>query len=99
MTIKRPCIVCGTLTEQRTRCPQHELEWSRARAQRRPHYRGDYAKRAARVRATAEVCWLCGQGPRAGDPWTADHVQPGDPSSPLAPAHRSCNSRRGNHPA
>lgn len=34
-------------------------------------------------------------GPRRGDPWEADHVAAGDPDSPLLPAHRSCNRRRG----
>lgn len=41
------------------------------------------------------VCWLCGEPARVGDPWTADHVEPGNPDSILLPAHRSCNSRRG----
>ena len=41
------------------------------------------------------VCWLCHEPARMGDPWTADHVTPGDPDSILLPAHRSCNSRRG----
>lgn len=99
MSIKRPCIVCGTLTDQQTRCEQHRLAADNQRYRRRgprAHYAGDYRARAARVRANATECWICGQGPRPGDPWTADHVLPGDPESPLAPAHRSCNSRRGN---
>ena len=41
------------------------------------------------------VCWLCGETARVDDPWTADHVEPGNPDSILMPAHRSCNSRRG----
>lgn len=57
------------------------------------------------------VCWLCGQlidltlpatHPMSG---TADHVQPlsrggaeRDPGN-LRPAHRRCNSARGNRPA
>jgi hypothetical protein len=49
------------------------------------------------VRAEAVACWLCGDGPRPDDPWTADHVTPGDPDSILLAAHRSCNSRRGAH--
>ena len=40
--------------------------------------------------------WLCGGGAVPGDPWQADHVIPGNPDSPLAPAHRSCNAARGN---
>lgn len=51
------------------------------------------------------TCWLCGEPfdwslpythPRA---FTADHVAPlargGSARGPLRPAHRSCNSRRG----
>ncbi|WP_372345524.1 HNH endonuclease [Streptomyces sp. KL116D] len=56
------------------------------------------------------ICWICGYDidmtlphlhPRA---WTAEHVQPlsagGDPYDPdnLRPAHRGCNSRKGNGP-
>lgn len=98
MAIQRPCIVCGILTDQQSRCEAHRLQQDNTRYRRRgtrPHYQGDYRKRAAQVRANATECWLCGDGPRLHDPWTADHVIPGDPASPLLPAHRSCNSRRG----
>ena len=56
----------------------------------------DYRRRSQLVRQTAITCSLCGGGARVGDPWTADHVVPGDPRSPLLPAHRSCNSKKGN---
>ena len=46
------------------------------------------------VRDTATHCWLCGEPARPDDPWQADHIYPGKPDSPLAPAHRSCNIRR-----
>jgi hypothetical protein len=98
-TIPKPCIVCGTLTTGNSRCEQHRLAGDNARYRRRGprvHYQGDYRKRAAQVRATATTCWLCGEGPRPDDPWTADHLMPGNPDSALLPAHRSCNSRRGN---
>lgn len=62
----------------------------------RPHYQGDYKRRAKEVCAKAEACWICGDGKRDHDPWTADHVIPGDSNSLLLPAHKSCNSRRGN---
>ena len=49
------------------------------------------------MRESLGPCWLCGSSAlAAGDIWTADHVLPADPVSPLAKAHRSCNSRRGN---
>lgn len=46
------------------------------------------------------MCWICGEGDREGDPFTADHVipavrQPRDEEAVLLAAHRSCNSRRG----
>jgi hypothetical protein len=96
--IRKPCIVCGVLVIGNSRCEQHRLEVDNKRYKRRgtrAHYEGDYRKRAAKVRATATECWICGQGPINGDPWTADHVTPGDTNSELRPAHRSCNSRRG----
>ena len=98
-TIPRPCIVCGQLTTNQSRCEQHRIQLDNARYKRRgprPHYQGDYAKRAAQVRRNATTCWLCGDTARTDDPWTADHLLPSDPDSPLLPAHRSCNSRRGN---
>ena len=64
------------------------------------HYRGDYHRRAAAVRAAANadpdtVCWRCGLGARPGDPWEAGHLHDGDPLAPLAPEHRSCNRAAG----
>lgn len=93
-----PCLDCGTLVRGSNRCPEHKAinEIKRQRKKNRGHYRGDYGKRSKFVRDNAEVCWLCGDGYRADDPWTADHYYPGEPDSPLLPAHRSCNSRRGN---
>jgi hypothetical protein len=71
-----------------------------ARNARRSHYHGDYGARSASVRRVASAdplttCWICGEPAKPGDPWTADHVEPGNPGSILLPAHRSCNSRRG----
>lgn len=97
--VKRPCIDCGTLADG-SRCPacQSRLNarMDAARKGKRDHYRGDYAKRAAAVRASATVCYWCLQGPRPNDPWQADHLFPGEPQSPLVPAHRSCNIKRSN---
>jgi hypothetical protein len=87
----RPCLDCGTPTP-RTRCPTHTLPDNRPKP---AHRRGNFRTRSDRLRATAETCWLCGGGPIPGDPWTADHLIPGDPDSELLPAHRTCNSRRG----
>lgn len=96
----RPCIECGTLSPT-TRCTACHHKHQRTTAKPKPpraHYAGDYRKRAAQVRATATHCWICGQTARPNDPWQADHLNPGDPNSPLLPAHRSCNAARGNRP-
>ena len=93
MGVPRPCLDCGELTSK-TRCPGCARAKESTRVRHRPHYGGDYRKRAAEVRANATSCWLCGDGPRLGDPFQADHVVPGEPDSPLLPAHRSCNIRR-----
>lgn len=99
--VKRPCIDCGALTGDGSYCEPCRLERERKRSLARGsrHYTGDYRRRAKIVRENATECWLCGEGARVDDPWTADHVVPGDPASPLMPAHRSCNSRRGNRVA
>lgn len=94
MPIQRPCINCRRLTTQPTRCPTCTGKQQAIRNASRPHYRGDYPERARLVRDTATHCWICGEGPRPDDPWTADHVF-GPESDVLAAAHRSCNSSRG----
>jgi hypothetical protein len=96
----RPCLDCGVLTNKNNRCEKHQaLQQAKIdakRADKRAHYKGDYQRRAKQVRENASVCWLCGEGYRDGDPWTADHVYQSEVNSPLLAAHRSCNSRRGN---
>jgi len=67
----------------------------------REHYRGTYQQRARRLRDLANAdpltrCRRCGQLARKDDPWQAGHVIDGDPSSPLAAEHRSCNVKAGN---
>ena len=91
--IQRPCLTCRELTTLTPRCQACQAQNEAGRI--RPHYRGSYTSRAKSVRANAVECWLCGGGARTDDPWTADHVDPGNPESLLLPAHRSCNSRRG----
>lgn len=64
-----------------------------------------YRNQAKRLRRTAHTCWLCGKHIDIALPythpesWTADHVQPinagGDVHGELRPAHRGCNSSRG----
>lgn len=102
---KRPCLDCGELTFNSSRCDVHQERIEQLmnirKAQRKKEsgqYSGDYRKRAKEVRDNAIVCHICGEGAKHNDPWQADHLIPGDPNSVLASAHRSCNARRGNKP-
>jgi 5-methylcytosine-specific restriction endonuclease McrA len=74
----------------------------------RPYRR---ARERTKALPGADVCWLCGRGINMALPpnhrmaWTADHVIPitrdgaeVDPAN-LRPAHRSCNSTKGNRAA
>lgn len=96
MPIQRPCLTCRNLTTNIKRCDPCQAAWERNRNEARTHYKGDYQRRAKQVRDTATTCWLCGQGPKEGDPFQADHVEPGKRDSELRAAHRSCNAARGN---
>jgi hypothetical protein len=98
MTVRQVCLDCRTLTANGSRCEACAARRERLRNGRRQHYKGAYRKQAKWVRDNAVTCWICGEGERFGDPWTADHLLPGNPDSPLAPAHRSCNSARGDRP-
>lgn len=71
-------------------------------AANRAHYRGDYAHRAAIVRARAyadptTTCRRCGKtlAQVPGSRWDAGHIHDGIPTSPLAPEHDSCNRAAG----
>lgn len=101
----QPCLDCGKLSRNGSRCEAHqrlkEREWDAPKAARKKatgQYSGDYRRRAQQIRENATYCWICGQPPNLYDPMQADHLIPGDPESPLAPAHRSCNAARGNKP-
>jgi len=106
--MKQPCLDCGTPSDG-TRCQTHSVRHERQRNRTSQAIRksrgtsaydtGNYRGQSKGVRATARVCHICGQGPKAGDPFQADHVIPilvGGGSGPLAAAHRSCNIGRSN---
>jgi uncharacterized C2H2 Zn-finger protein len=109
MTFNKPCLDCGALTKK-TRCPscekgyqaKKEREGGYQRKARKAHLYGPgYTQRAKQVRANATVCHICGGGGREGSAWVweADHLYPElGFQSPLAPAHRVCNQKRGNKP-
>ena len=104
----KPCIICGTLSRG-TRCEQHEKELTQRKEAARnsdPTYKAKkatlygYAHQKARreLLATATVCYICGKQFTIEDKIDADHLIPGDPYSPLAATHASCNRSRGNTP-
>lgn len=104
MRFKRPCLRCQELhTDKGDYCASCRAGIERtkeANPERRAYknrlYNSEYQKLAKLVRKHAVICHICKLGYLPRDPWTADHVIPGDRNSPLAPAHRSCNSSRGN---
>lgn len=96
MTINFVCADCARITPDHPRCRECQAKRDHHRYLSRPHLKGSYKTQAKRVRESAETCWICGEGHRDDDPFTADHLIPGETTSPLLPAHRSCNSRRGN---
>src|SRR5688572_14153436 len=75
------------------RCAFCRRKWDAARqAKRGDLYKGDYRARRAATIAEQGYCTYCGSTSRL----TADHVNPGDPASPLVTACLSCNVKRAN---
>ena len=103
MPVSRPCLDCGELIGEGSRCLrcnskyQSVIERRRYGKRDRSKYQGSYTRRAKLVRQSATHCWICGEGQRLDDPFQADHIFD-TPDSPLAAAHRSCNASRGKPP-
>ena len=109
MPFNKPCIVCGTLARG-TRCEPHQTEYNRKKESNRTvtperlakkkalYGNPEYLKARKQLKETATHCHICKQPFVLGDKIEADHLIPGHPYSPLAPAHRLCNQRRGNKP-
>ncbi|MFI2184604.1 HNH endonuclease [Streptomyces sioyaensis] len=109
MRRQRPCLVCGRLTRNASRCDPHQAEWQA----RQDHIRGSATQRgygaewqrtAARVLAAhrrqyGQWCPGWGVPGHPATDLTADHVVPkskggtDDPSN-IAVLCRSCNSRK-----
>jgi 5-methylcytosine-specific restriction endonuclease McrA len=90
VTILKVCF-CGRIAYQGNRRPLHPKP---------PKRTGTYTRNAAKVRAAATTCYLCGQPFTPDNPAVADPRQPrayggSDDISNLAAAHRSCNGRKG----
>lgn len=98
--MKRPCLDCGRLVNDATRCPPCDARKSRLREAGRPsrYARGyDSAHYRARMALALTLPDACGYGcgrmlHRDGD-WVAAHVVDGDPSAGWVAACRSCNER------
>lgn len=91
---QKPCSVCNRLSLE-PQCEAHRTDKKKLK------YSGEYSRYARMIRYTATTCHLCGEGKRQDDPFEADHLYPGTPVtdiSQLAPAHRTCNNKRGNKP-
>jgi len=102
----KPCLVCNQLTTGGSYCATHQLaadekeklRQAGRKAGRTLYNSAGYRKQRAWLKATATHCHLCKQAFTDRNQISADHLIPGDPNSPLAPAHIICNSRRGNKP-
>jgi hypothetical protein len=102
----KPCLTCSKLTSGGSYCDTHqagvderEKERQAIRKRGRTLYDSSYYRKArAYLKATATHCHLCKQPFTDRKDITADHIEPGNPFSLLAPAHSICNSRRGNKP-
>lgn len=106
--MRKPCLDCGQPAD-RERCETCAGIFDRGRYQQqtatrkarggRPQYSGGWAAYAKAVRQSATICAICGDGPKHGDPWQADHITPaarGGGTGAAQPTHRSCNVGRGN---
>lgn len=101
MKFPKPCLKCGKLgAPGYAYCLLHETERRKAiddKKNARPLYRSTAYRNARKlIKDTATHCHLCGEAFTNREDITADHLIAGDPASPLAPAHRTCNSSRGN---
>jgi len=105
MRFNKPCLGCGDLSKENycTTCAkaiQRRRDSNPVRVEKKRNLYGpNYRRLAKQVKDNATNCHICGEGYRPDDTWEADHLYPelGD-ASPLAPAHRTCNQRRGNKP-
>lgn len=107
MPLPKPCLDCGTLTTNQSRCgvcqqkrdasPSQQQRKLARRMKKAMLYDSMYQHRAKLIRDSAVECYLCLNPFTQVDPPEADHLYPAlGSSSPLLPAHRTCNNRKGN---
>lgn len=106
----RPCLSCQRIhkdggdycTRCRTERNRQRENKPERRLKKKTLYGGDYPRRrAAMVEQTIVYnlpCHICKQNFQRVEDITADHVDATNPNSILLPAHKSCNSSRGNRP-
>jgi hypothetical protein len=110
MRFPRPCLKCQQLhRDQGDYCnscrTQSERERERQRSQdpvrqakKKILYSSAYRNAREILKANATHCHLCKEPFTDRSEISADHLVPGDPASPLLPAHKRCNYARGNRP-
>jgi hypothetical protein len=101
MPFKKPCLKCNQITTGGSYCDgcrPRKVDSPERKAKKQAMYGGDYRRRANAMKSSATHCHLCNKPFQYGDRVEADHLIPGNPNSPLAPAHRVCNQRRGDTP-
>jgi hypothetical protein len=103
----RPCLKCKAIytarseycddcrLERKPRTPAPRIETPARRQRKALLYNSNYRARAKIVRESATHCHICKQVFTDRKDIQADHLVPGDPSSPLAAAHRFCNASKG----
>ncbi|MFB7905219.1 HNH endonuclease signature motif containing protein [Kitasatospora sp. NPDC056076] len=108
---RRPCLVCGRLTRNPSRCDQHQAEWQTEQDRRRGSatqrgYGAAYQRNAAAVladhrRTHGAVCPGYSAPAHPSTDLTVDHILPksrggDDERENLTVLCRACNSRKHN---
>jgi len=79
MKLNRPCLDCGRLTKEGTRCaicgPKKSSEWARAKGTS-PYRDPEWRKLSMQKRREQPWCEMCGHWGSPNNPLTADHIRP-----------------------
>ena len=106
----KPCLKCKAIFtarseyceacrfERKPREQKPRIESPERKKRKSLLYNNHYKQQARLLKETATHCHLCLQPFTDRAEIQADHLQPGNPFSALAPAHARCNASRGNRP-